>query len=54
MWQRRGPNRGAAMGQLMLFATTWDKVSAEEGDDRFEELCETDVWKGKIVITSLL
>jgi len=36
------------MGHLMLCATMWDKVSPEEGDDRFEELRETDVWKEMI------
>ena len=35
----------AAMSHLTLCTTMWDKVSQEEGDDRFDELCETSTWK---------
>ena len=38
----------AAMNHLMLCTTMWDLVSEEDGNNRFEELCETGAWKEMI------
>jgi len=37
-----------AMRHVMLCTTMWDKVSAEEGGDRFDELCSTGSWEEMI------
>ena len=39
----------AAMNQLMLCTTMWDRVPEEEGYKRFDELCETGAWKEMIL-----
>jgi len=38
----------SAMGHIMLCTTMWDRVPEDEGYERLDELCETDVWKEMI------
>jgi len=38
----------AAMKNLMLCATMWDRVPEDEGNNRFDELCQIGVWKDMI------
>ena len=38
----------AAMNNLIICTTMWDRVSEDEGHDIFDELCRTDAWREMI------
>ena len=37
-----------AMNNVMIGFTMWDRVSEDEGNERFDQLCETGAWKEMI------